>query len=843
MGRSRILSFGYNASFLPGTQRNIYKIGDFAKELLYELKFGRGQDGQDLNMGKAPIIFVVRSMGGLVAKKAYLLGQNDEIYQEIVRSISAMVFLATPHRGSNLAEILNRLLAVSFQPSREFIADLYKNSPALEELNEQFRHIAPKLSIWSFYETRVTPVGPIKLMVLDKDSAILGYAKEISRPLDADHHSMCKYSSSNDSNYVSVRNALSSLVKDIRSGALVATDSQKPDNGEDLKKFLAVSSDPEEDLRSIRRSWIPGTCDWLLHEPGIRAWLETKQESCVTWFNAHPATGKSTLSAHVISHLQESGVACQYFFFKFDDPSKRSLSSCLRSIAYQIARDVPTFRRSLKEFSLEGLELVQTDSSIIWKKIFESILFAMDLSTPIYWVVDGLDESDSPKALLELLRNIPSSQIPLRVLVVSRKTESLSLSFGRLATSLQLQLVEKGGSEFNSADIHTLVQREIKHMRGNDELKQRVAQVVESRAQGSFLWARLVLEDIINCHSEDAIQEAVNEIPSDMNSLYRRMELSILNNLRTADISLAKVLLRWTVCASRLLNLRELSQALRPEFPEMLDLKRTIQDVCGHFIIIDETGQVAIVHQTARDFLIKRPDQESFIDPSKGHEELFMKSISVLCDQDLRVKFSHDQYALRSTEPFLFYAATSWMYHLRNMVVASDEALDKIVKLFKNLSVLTWIRALAIVGHLEILVKTAKILTIFISHRRRLNSTQNPLLHRLSDIDLLERLTIDLIKLVGKFGRQLLFDPSAIYTLIPPLCPERSILYQQFHRAGSAKLVTSGISDTSWNDNLAKIALPNSDQAWSITCAAHHLAILGSTGIVCLECFKLYRNL
>ena len=163
----------------------------------------------------------------------------------------------------------------------------------------------------------------------------------------------------------------------------------------------------------------------------------------------------STFSAHIISHLRNSGVACQYFFFKSDDPSKRSLNNFLRSIAYQTARDIPTFKRSLIELSTEGLHLEKADSTLIWKKLFESILFAMDFSIPIYWAVDALDESESPKALLELLRSVISSHTPLRVLIFSRKTEPLSLAFRRLTSALTVKLIEKDGSELTrSTSIH-----------------------------------------------------------------------------------------------------------------------------------------------------------------------------------------------------------------------------------------------------------------------------------------------------------------------------------------------------------------------------------------------------
>ena len=75
-----------------------------------------------------------------------------------------MVFLATPHRGTDLAKLLNRMLFVSFQSPKDFIVDLRRSSAALEEINEQFRHVAPKLSIFSFYETLPTHVGPKKVV-------------------------------------------------------------------------------------------------------------------------------------------------------------------------------------------------------------------------------------------------------------------------------------------------------------------------------------------------------------------------------------------------------------------------------------------------------------------------------------------------------------------------------------------------------------------------------------------------------------------------------------------------------------------------------------------------------
>ena len=58
-------------------------------------------------------------------------------------------------------------------------------------------------------------------MVLEKESSILGYPGEISKSLNADHHDVCKYSNQEDSNYVTVRNALKTLARSLQSRGML----------------------------------------------------------------------------------------------------------------------------------------------------------------------------------------------------------------------------------------------------------------------------------------------------------------------------------------------------------------------------------------------------------------------------------------------------------------------------------------------------------------------------------------------------------------------------------------------------------------------------------------------
>jgi hypothetical protein len=56
---ARISTFGYNANFKPGSGKNRWSILDFAKDLLYDLKYAQDEDAPsdgDLGMGKVCMV-------------------------------------------------------------------------------------------------------------------------------------------------------------------------------------------------------------------------------------------------------------------------------------------------------------------------------------------------------------------------------------------------------------------------------------------------------------------------------------------------------------------------------------------------------------------------------------------------------------------------------------------------------------------------------------------------------------------------------------------------------------------------------------------------------------------
>ena len=444
-----------------------------------------------------------------------------------------------------------------------------------------------------------------------------------------------------------------------------------------------------------------------------------------------------------------------------------------------------------------------------------------------------MDESDSSQTLLEIFAGISKAAVPVHLLLVSRYTENLSLAFARIETIVKIHTQE---IEAKESDIHLFVRQELRYLRSTETSKQRVLKRVLQRACGNFLWVTLAMREIMKCFTEEAIEKALNEIPSGMEPFYQRMETNIARDLREGDKGLAKHILTWTACARRAMTLLELSQALEPEFPAVLDLRHAIGEVCGQFVVVDRSSHVAMVHQTARDYLLKTPDLEFSIIAPEAHKQLFIRSLSYLLDPDLKATLG--QVAALRAPPFLQYAATCWPYHLdlsRLSRSSSLSFLPLLARFFRGPYVLTWIHALAYFDQLKILVQASEYLHAFASKKREMHADDVPNNDRIEDLELLDSWAADLLKVFAKFGPNLSQNPSAIYKLIPPFCPKESVLYRQYGKKDpSSSLTVTGLTNPFWDDCLAKISLGAGLQALQIECVTHYICILTTSGIIIL---------
>lgn len=742
---------------------------------------------------------------------------NDE-YKDIVSKIKAVLFLSTPHRGTDLADILNKILSGSVfgHSPKDYVNELTKKSPTIDELNEQFRHHASKLQIFSFYETLTTTVGPLKTLILEKHSSVLGYQHETPQPLVANHHDVCKFSSPEDPNYQSVKGAIRSIVNKVRCSNEHNCEGEK--NLSILRKWLGVSNRPHDDLVDTSANRKPGTCEGLMQAPEFGKWLDSELRCPqLLWTHAPPGSGKTHQTSFVIDTLVERNAKCVYWFFEYRDARKRSLRNMLRSVAYQIAAHDPTYRQSLLDMQRTGTHVMNGDAHTIWRNILGSKL--SKCQSRIFLVIDALDEADSARTLLELFAGFGTVPLSIKILIMSRPLSSIRTSMLRLQKKAPNVIFNEMALTDNLNDIRLAVTDEMDEFPGDEEFKQDIIKEIVSRSEGNFLWASLVLKRILQCHRQEDVQRVLRSTPDGMDQLYERMVEAIASLELEEDRNLSKIFLSWAMYAVRPVGMDELKDVYSAELSSLIDLRHTVGQLCGEFATLDAQDRIGLVHQTAREYLKNTNALPFSLAATEVNEELLSRCLTSLCDPALKGQMRQGK-----APQFLTYAAASWHIHMERSSVDSDRALQMLVKFFHDSAPLSWIQYLATNDQLPLLVTISASLQSFVRRRRKADSVKPPTMHRILELGLLEGWAVDLVKMTGKFGNHLAEDPEAIYKYIPSLSPQNSVLYRKYADSSTSRISVSGLSGAEWDDCLARVT-NGSDPSLHVAVSAQHLAV------------------
>ncbi|KAM9882690.1 nacht and wd domain protein [Verticillium dahliae] len=350
-------------------------------------------------------------------------------------TIRGVVFLATPHQGRNLADVLRKFLAIVMQTPKQYINELRHNSEALVGINEQYVQHARNMHLASFRETQATSIRSIKSLIVDESSSKLNYPNEICWPLNANHHNVCKFASRQDQNYISVSSVIRDFVKLVTSKAAISI-SRRPStvqSFESIRKRLSGLIDT------------PESCDWILDDLHFRGWLsDDSLEPSILKLSGSPGSGKSVMAGFLVTHLEEIQKNVQYFFFRYNEEAKRSIAVCLKMLAYQIALCMPEYRRKIFPLLEDKNALARNDARGVWQRAFVNLLAKMDLDEPLFWVIDAVDECESAQILLNLLPALKEQSIPVKIIFLTRRQASLR-AFERLRY--------KFGSDFRQTEV------------------------------------------------------------------------------------------------------------------------------------------------------------------------------------------------------------------------------------------------------------------------------------------------------------------------------------------------------------------------------------------------------
>ena len=259
-------------------------------------------------------------------------------------------------------------------------------------------------------------------------------------------------------------------------------------------------------------------------QPIFLNWLRLASHTTKTallWIYGAPGSGKSILSASITNWLgsrefdQQKKCVC-YFHCDYRDTRKTSLLAIVRSLITQMIahldqmpRELRTTHKNAAKFgrrslstSDQPLELMR----VIGKRLPET-----------YLVIDGLDECEDPSDVADTFKTLAYSANNISIICVSRELPSIKAAFQECAS---LKLTPK----VLASDIDKYLKSEIKNISHlQNSTKDELFTALSSRAEGMFLWARLMVENIVSATSTSEFRCSLNEIPLGLNQAYQQV--------------------------------------------------------------------------------------------------------------------------------------------------------------------------------------------------------------------------------------------------------------------------------------------------------------------------------
>ncbi|KAI0456380.1 WD40 repeat-like protein [Xylaria acuta] len=433
-----------------------------------------------------------------------------------------------------------------------------------------------------------------------------------------------------------------------------------------------------------RHGYSSGT--WIFEDPSFCSWsnYDTPGHG-VLYVNGIPGAGKTTLMSAVTERFLDNKCSegknhcVAYFYFKQKQPNKVSHNSSLRAILLQLVERDSAISDHLfeKVSSTEGVNLRST-------KVLEGLVkTALESYRISYIVLDGLDEcapNEAAKSVgwfLSLINGgLAGTNAALRVLFCGQRDGTLdkllsdqpyiSLEASRHVEDIRQYCRDFGGKIREKFKIPL-------------EMEEEIILKVTNAAQGMFLYARVVLENLLNQTRLSRLKEEIEPgtFPQGIEKAYERVAVRIFEMSSTAEREDAKKILGWIICSRRLLRWREI-QSLFCIDPikgdidyEERRLRVTCKELCGSLVDVHYATNknspediIKIVHETAREYLVRR----KWLDASFEHARLATFCSRYLTSAPFAFGINEEDIVTHAVKGFYAlqdYAVQYWFDHFR----------------------------------------------------------------------------------------------------------------------------------------------------------------------------------
>ncbi|KAL4936244.1 hypothetical protein BDV06DRAFT_233582 [Aspergillus oleicola] len=312
----------------------------------------------------------------------------------------------------------------------------------------------------------------------------------------------------------------------------------------------------KDDLHNHQRDYMDGSCDWALKTQEIKSFLRPSEEPQILRIGGAPGIGKSTLTAFLIRQLIEAGNAnVIYFFCKDTAEGKSRPYQALRTLLSQ-ALAMDNENRVfpwLDQLRIQSGQPHVESPATLQEALSYALTAVPSTINGLCVVVDALDECEDGLFLLSALTSVlNASNQPFKLLLTSREEPDLMKFFNqyreksssnRIAPLSALTVIPSSVRQPVRAYIQERVSQ-LRHIR-DTPLGEQVLRDVLKATDGSWLYARLILDEIERLPSPASVARQLQNIPTGLLDLYRTIFNTVEKTLTPIELDLARQLFLW----------------------------------------------------------------------------------------------------------------------------------------------------------------------------------------------------------------------------------------------------------------------------------------------------------
>lgn len=390
---------------------------------------------------------------------------------------------------------------------------------------------------------------------------------------------------------------------------------------------------PGNEYMKHLHSYVPGTGKWVEESPIFRSWRgddmtgNSGADTDSGYHHIAPATGfgasclhlrgvagsgKSVVSASTIHQLQAAGNIVLFFFFRQIVEKNHAAKYLIRDFAAQLLPHSEVLVRELlgisKFHSISDVDdTAQVGVDLVWSAI-SKVITEGAVDGQVFCVVDALDEMDDvdfPDMMAKLLGLGSANPQTVRTMFTGRPLPKIEEAVSKKSV-LKLKL----DPVLLSPDVARYVDARMASLETplSSERNELVKQAICTRANGLFLHARLVADNLAQnleegLITEETLPDSLDRLPRSLREVYEEMLKQHSARSGVSADHQAKVLTCVTH-SSRPLRLIELGSLVAQMFD--VDLRRgkdLVRASCGRLLDLLEDETVSIIHHSFTEFL------------------------------------------------------------------------------------------------------------------------------------------------------------------------------------------------------------------------------------------------